>query len=112
MECFYRNETLHKSEPIRAVPNDKPLDDKELAWGMAYARHHLEGMNSLFEGWYNVFTYPSQSNPDCRCAGGSRLRRLQPLDQSKFLQSEASPADVDDAGIIYVALEWHQGSRC
>jgi ZU5 domain len=33
MKCFYRNETLHKSDPVGATQNHKPLSRKQLAWG-------------------------------------------------------------------------------
>ena len=83
MKRFYRNETLHQSGPARAGQNRKALTLKRLERGMAYAT--LEGSNSLFEGCDDVyFTYPSQINSDYCGAGGSRLWRLQPVDQSIF----------------------------
>src|ERR1700693_4736976 len=112
MKCFHRNETLHKSELVGRSQERKPCSHKALARGMAYARHHLEGRNSLFEGWYNVFfTYPSRSHPDCGRADRSRLWRLQSPDQSNFIQSKASSPDAYGSGIILRADEQQQGSR-
>jgi hypothetical protein len=83
MKCFYRNETLHQSGLVGAGDNRKALNLKELEWGMAYATHTLD---SLFEGCDDVyFTNPSPIHSDYLGAGGSRLRRLQPADQSVFL---------------------------
>src|SRR6266550_4632886 len=109
MKCFYRNETLHKSEPLGVSQHCNSRSAKELERGTAYARHHLEGRNSLFEGCHHVcFTLPSQFHHCCGCAGWSRLWRLQQLDQSTF-QSEASCADVDGAEFLLFAYERHQG---
>ena len=58
MKCFYRNETLHKSEPVGATRNRKALSRKELARGTAYASHHLGNrmesrkFESLLNGWH------------------------------------------------------------
>jgi hypothetical protein len=110
MKCFYRNETLHKSDPVGATQNHKPLSRKELAWGTAYAKHHLEGRNSLFGGFDNVYSN-SRSHPDCERADRSRLWRLQPPDQSSFIQCRTSSADAKNSILIRDADERHQGSR-
>src|SRR5688572_21961716 len=94
MKCFYRNETLHQTDPVGAAQKRKSLPNNVLRLGMAYATHNLEGSNSLFEGSNDVYTpCPSRSHPDCGRAGWSCLWRLQPLNQSPVLQSQASSSD-------------------
>ena len=109
MKCFYRNETLHQTGPVGVARNRKPFSRRLLARGMAYATQHLEGRNSLSKGCYDVLTYPSRYHRDCECGGGSRLWRLQPANQSSFIQ--VCSTDADCTHLIYDAVEQHQGSR-
>jgi hypothetical protein len=110
MKCFYRNETLHQTGSVDAGHNRKALPRRELARGMAYATHTLEGSNSLFEGCDDVyFTYPSQIRSDYCGIGGSRLWRLQQPDKSVFLPAQSSfPID----GQSRVVLPLHPYLGC
>src|ERR1700681_1319659 len=112
MKCFYRNETLHKSDLTTARQNRKPPSRKQLAWGTAYATQHLEGRNSLFEGLDNVYlTCPSRFHPDRERADRSLLRRLQPLDRSSSFQRRASSADAENSILVRNAYDRRKGSR-
>src|SRR5688572_3627935 len=94
MECFYRNETLHQIGLVGWLAKRKLLHDNELELGMPYASHTLEGGNSFSRGSYDVCSpCPSLCHPDCERAGGSRLWRLQPVYQSRFIQSKAPSTD-------------------
>jgi hypothetical protein len=110
MKRFYRNETLHQSDPTRGRRNRNSFHNNRLAQGMPYATLDPEGMNSLHQGGNNVLTYPSRSYRDCGCGGGSRMRRLQPIDQSSIIQG-ASP-DPYRSLVVHHVVERHKGSRC
>src|SRR5688572_28039110 len=111
MKCFYRNETLHQTDPIGIAQKRKTLIDKELKRGMAYATHELEGSNSLFQGSYDDYTpCPSRSHPDCGRAGGSCLWRLQPLNQSPVIQSKASSSVPNHSFLFLDGIELNQSS--
>src|SRR5688500_1982345 len=109
MKRFDRNETLHQSDPKRGWQNRNSMHSNWLGQGMAYASLDPEGRNSLHKGGNNVLTYPSRSYRDCGCGGGSSLRRLQPIDQSIFIQG-AFP-ESDRSLFVYHVGGWHKGPR-